>query len=69
MVRAVEVDFITKRVYADETTIATLKEKQAGCCSECEDPLQDGRFEVCHIIPRASSIGDAGNDVSNLTLK
>ena len=69
MARAVEVDLITKRVDPGEEKVAALKKRQEGCCSECGELLEDGRFEVCHIIPRASSIGEEGNALSNLTLK
>ena len=69
MLKGVQEDLITKRIKYDQATKDTLKEKQNGLCSECKEELEDGRYEVCHIIPRAASTGDEGKHLSNLTLK
>ena len=69
MFRGMENNLITKRIHAQPETIKCLMIQQEGKCSTCDELLQEGRFEVCHVIPRASSIGDEGNQVPNLTLK
>lgn len=69
MLRGVDVELITKRNDPDQVTKDTLKEKQCNRCSVCYEELEEGRDEVCHIIPRVSSSGDEGNSLSNLTLK
>ena len=69
MFRGMEADLITNRIHADPQTIEHLMGEQDGKCSTCTEPLQQGGLEVCHVIPRASSIGDEGNGIQNIILK
>ena len=69
MVRGMECDLITKRIHLTTAQISNLWEQQNGLCSVCEEKLEEGKFEVCHIISRAGSLGCDGNALSNLALK
>ena len=68
MVRGIEVELITRRLDPGNEMRLRLWEKQNGKCECCGDELKEGRYEVAHIIARASSIGDEGNAEHNLCL-
>ena len=73
MLRALERILITRRLDAPKEQKEALWESQGGLCADCGDLLglsfETAKYDVAHKRVRHQSIGDEGNDTSNLELK